>query len=86
MNHNFHGTNGQFDEAKKIAAETAPRVIDYRKPTERNTEFGERYDDLPSDPNELDAVIDDLTEDLSGSVHNPQVVQKYKKVRLVVIY
>ncbi|CAM9890072.1 unnamed protein product [Ectocarpus sp. 8 AP-2014] len=30
---------------------------------------------------ELDAVIEDLTEDLSGSVHNPQVIKKYEKLK-----
>lgn len=48
------------------------------------TDFGKKYDDLPDNMEELDAVIEDLTQDLSGSVHNPQVIKKYEKVRVLV--
>lgn len=69
----------QFQVEKTKVMQTAPRYMSGN--TENVTEFGRRYSDLPSDENELDAVIDDLTEDLSGSVHNPQVIRKYNKVR-----
>ncbi|CAN0485546.1 unnamed protein product [Ectocarpus sp. 12 AP-2014] len=44
------------------------------------TDFGKKHDDLPDNMEELDAVVEDLTEDLSGSVHNPQVIKKYEKL------
>lgn len=74
----------QFKDERDKAVETAPRTVGSGK-NPPNTLFGERYDDLPKDPAELDAVIEDLTEDLSGSVQNPQVVQKYQKVCCFVV-
>lgn len=70
----------QFAEERTKAEATAPRYIDGDK--DRPNEFGKQYEDLPDNQNELDAVIDDLTDDLGGSVHNPQVVRKYAKVRV----
>lgn len=62
----------------------APRWIDDDQ--SNLTEFGEKYSELPDNVLQLDAVIEDLTEDLSGSVHNPQVIKKYQKVRLLLSF
>ncbi|CAN0388952.1 unnamed protein product, partial [Ectocarpus fasciculatus] len=69
----------QFVAEKAKAEQVAPRWIgdDQSNPTE----FGGKYNELPGNMEELEAVIEDLTEDLSGSVHNPQVINKYQKLK-----
>lgn len=39
-----------------------------------------KYDSLPSVMDTLDATIEDLREDIAGTVHNPQVIVKHEKV------
>lgn len=68
----------QFLAEKAKAEHVAPRWIGGDQ--SNLTEFGEKYGDLPDNVLQLDAVIEDLTEDLSGSIHNPQVIKKYEKV------
>lgn len=50
------------------------------------TTFGMKYDSLPSVLDTLDATIEDLKEDLAGTVHNPQVIMKHEKVTSCAIY
>ncbi|CBJ32112.1 conserved unknown protein [Ectocarpus siliculosus] len=69
----------QFLAEKRKAEHVAPRWIDDDQ--SNLTEFGEKYSELPDNVLQLDAVIEDLTEDLSGSVHNPQVIKKYQKLK-----
>lgn len=45
------------------------------------TEFGRKFQELQDyDHHQLDAMIDDIREDLNNSVHNPQVIRRYEKV------
>ncbi|CAM9825805.1 unnamed protein product, partial [Hapterophycus canaliculatus] len=69
----------QFQAEKLKAAQTAPKYADDNE--EVLTEFGKKYNELPDKEDELDAVIEDLTEDLQNTVDNPQVVEKYQKLK-----
>lgn len=52
--------------------------------TEKRTPFGELYDDLPDNMEGLDEVIEDLKDELAGSVDNPEVVERQDEVRSTV--
>lgn len=69
----------QFRAAKENAEAVAPQCVNGDK--QRPTPFGEVFDELPNDVDELDAIIEDLKEDLLQSESNPQVVGKYEKVK-----
>lgn len=68
----------QFKLEKKKVMEIAPRYVGDENG--EPTEFGKKYAELPDREEELDAIIEDLAEDLQNTVDNPQVVQKYQKV------
>lgn len=51
--------------------------------SQEDTPFGKVCDSLPDNMEGLDAVIEDLAEDLANTVDNEKVVQKFDKVRLM---
>lgn len=68
----------QFRKHMDEATRYAPKVD---SATHENTHFGDVCEFLPDNMGGLDAVIDDLREDLASTVDNMKVVQKYEKVR-----
>ncbi|CAM9482801.1 unnamed protein product [Ascophyllum nodosum] len=69
----------EFAAAKSKAEARAPRYVN-GNPAQLTT-FGMKYSSLPSTTDSLDATIEDIKEDLAGTIHNPQVILKYEKLQ-----